>query len=168
MQITDQFQTLIDNRNTALKNVLEFLEQKNPVAFSRAMTRYQGQLPEGIGEFIQPGELQADVLGAVDVETVEAPGWNDMFKDLFKTAVQVKATTSMDESEQRALELELSKIQAQNAAIDKQIELRRQMAIPTVTGGARFILGDILTNPMTLVALAGVGWLIFMRRGRRK
>lgn len=115
----------------------------------------------------------APILARKNVQ-LGADSWLDIGKDLVDLAANVKASKEIDKSEQRALEIELKKIQETNAALEKQQKLQNQLeraklSNPVVQESAfSAVMSGFLANPMALVAVGGlVGLLIFMRRKGR-
>lgn len=146
MRLSPNTQRLIQERDTSVNRMLRMLKQKAPSIYYQYVHK------------INPS------LGAVK--------WEDLGKNLVDLAATVKATKEMNASEQRALEIELQKIQAQNAALDRQVaiqkEITAQKALSTNVAEATNTASDFIrenTGPLLgVAALLGVWLLIRMRR----
>jgi hypothetical protein len=155
MNIQNALQANINRRNTALNRVLAALRQKAPRLYSAYAPRILQQ------------------AGLSDTPT----SWSDLAKNVIDLAASVKASKEMDSSDKRQLSLELQKIQEQNKALDKQLqlakaaqdaELTRQQLAPESAGSA--FMRTFQDYPIQWLSVAGLLSLLLITRskGRRR
>jgi len=159
MRVKRNLNSKISERNKRVKGLLNFLRVRSPKSYQQLLTKFPSRRS----------------LGAEHEETTapaeETSWWSNFAKDLLETAAAVKTSQTLDKSEQRALELEIQKINASSASIEKQISLQRAKNAATVTGGAKYIFSDLMSNPMTLAAvgLLGIlGFSIYRRKSKKR